>query len=349
MSTLTKSQEYQSFRATVSQKRVVVDDDDSKEWIMYDAGPRCVKCPLVCFPPVSGTADVYYQQMLSLAGQGFRVISMEFPVYWSIPEFCEGFRKLLDHLQLDKVHVFGASLGGYMALKFAEHTFKSPRVQSLIVCNAFIDTAVFQQKMAAPTFWLVPAFILKRMVMANFNTKMTDGDMADSIDFMVERLDSLSQSQLASRLTLNCKDSYVEPQKLKNVDITLMDVFDESALSISVKEEMYKCFPDAKRAHLKSGGNFPYLSRSAEVTLHIQIHLRQYLDTGHSARDPSIVDTPPAPSQPREGQSSSKAAAAQDSESEEEDDDDDDDDEEEEEEDDEAATEEKQTETDQGL
>ncbi|XP_077988970.1 maspardin-like isoform X2 [Glandiceps talaboti] len=276
---------------------------------MYDAGPRNVKCPLICFPPVSGTADVYYQQMLSLSAQGYRVISMEFPVYWSITEFCEGFRKLLDHLQLDKVHVYGASLGGYMALKFAEHTFKSPRVQSLVVCNAFIDTGVFQQTITASTYWLVPAFVLKRMVMGNFNTKLTDGDMADSIDFMVERLDSLSQSQLASRLTLNCKDSYVEPQKLTNIDITIMDVFDESALSMSVKEEMYKCFPSAKRAHLKSGGNFPYLSRSDEVTLHIQIHLRQYLGTNHSARDPTIVDSPP-PQQPSGGKSSHHAAAA---------------------------------------
>ena len=48
-------------------------------------------------------------------------------------------------------------------------------------------------------------------------------------------------------------------------------VFDESALSQRCKEEMYKCYPDAKRAHLKSGGNFPYLSRSSEVNLMIQV------------------------------------------------------------------------------
>ena len=47
-------------------------------------------------------------------------------------------------------------------------------------------------------------------------------------------------------------------------------MFDESALSQKCKEEMYKCYPDAKRAHLKSGGNFPYLSRSSEVNVMIQ-------------------------------------------------------------------------------
>lgn len=50
-----------------------------------------------------------------------------------------------------------------------------------------------------------------------------------------------------------------------------MEVFDQSALSLEAKEEMYKLFPNARRAHLKTGGNFPYLCRSAEVNLYIQV------------------------------------------------------------------------------
>ena len=76
---------------------------------------------------------------------------------------------------------------------------------------------------------------------------------------------------------------------------------------------MYKCYPDAKRAHLKSGGNFPYLSRSNEVNLmiqvsyvitfhnnlfgkrliecycSIQIHLMTFQGTRYCAKDPSLV------------------------------------------------------------
>lgn len=54
----------------------IVDDDESKEWKLYDAGPKQVKCPLVCFPPASGTADVFYKQVLALSAVGFRVISV---------------------------------------------------------------------------------------------------------------------------------------------------------------------------------------------------------------------------------------------------------------------------------
>jgi len=51
----------------------------------------------------------------------------------------------------------------------------------------------------------------------------------------------------------------------------LLQVFDDCALSQPVKDELYKCYPNAKRAHLKKGGNFPYLCRSADVNLYLQV------------------------------------------------------------------------------
>lgn len=84
-------------------------------------------------------------------------------------------------------------------------------------------------------------------------------------------METLSQQDLASRLTLNCITSYVDPHKLASIPVTITDVFDEYALSPVVREEMYKSYPHAKLAHLKSGGNFPYLSRSDEINLHLQV------------------------------------------------------------------------------
>ncbi|XP_027132026.1 maspardin isoform X2 [Larimichthys crocea] len=175
----------------------------------------------------------------------------------------------LCHVNL-QVHLFGASLGGFLAQKFAECTHKSPRVHSLILCNSFSDTSIFNQTWTANSFWLMPAFMLKKIVLGNFAKGPVDSKMADAIDFMVDRLESLNQSELASRLTLNCQNSYVEPHKIKDVAVTIIDVFDQSALSLEAKEEMYKLYPNARRAHLKTGGNFPYLCRSAEVNLYIQ-------------------------------------------------------------------------------
>lgn len=42
----------------------------------------------------------------------------------------------------------------------------------------------------------------------------------------VLQLETLNQSELASRLTLNCQNSYVEPHKIKDVAVTIIDVSD---------------------------------------------------------------------------------------------------------------------------
>lgn len=59
-----------------SSLQIIVDDDDSKIWSLYDAGPRSIRCPLIFLPPVSGTADVFFQQILALTGWGYRVIAV---------------------------------------------------------------------------------------------------------------------------------------------------------------------------------------------------------------------------------------------------------------------------------
>ncbi len=35
-----------------------------------------------------------------------RVLQVEYPVFWSVDEFCDGFLKLMDHLELDRVSHF---------------------------------------------------------------------------------------------------------------------------------------------------------------------------------------------------------------------------------------------------
>ena len=45
-------------------------------WVLYDAGPRHIKSPLVCLPPVCGSADVFFKQLMHLSAKGYRVISV---------------------------------------------------------------------------------------------------------------------------------------------------------------------------------------------------------------------------------------------------------------------------------
>jgi len=273
---LASSAEYKSFRASVPLKRIVV-GEEGKTWQVYDTGPRNASgSPLVCLPPIAGTADVFFKQCLALSVRGYRVLAVEAPSYWSLYDWCKGFKDLLDHLNLEKVHILGAALGGFLGQKFAEYTRSCPRVASMVLCNSFTDTGIFRHTEESNTFWVMPALMLKSLVMRGLEVGNKDQDILDASDFIMERLDSLSQDVLASRLTLTCAPAHVEPQNVNDLMVTIIDVFDDCSLTQDVREETYKYYPSAKLGHLKSGGNFPYLSRSDEVNLYISIHLRNF-------------------------------------------------------------------------
>eukprot|EP01125_Pyxidicula_operculata_P007336 TRINITY_DN2497_c0_g1_i1.p2 TRINITY_DN2497_c0_g1~~TRINITY_DN2497_c0_g1_i1.p2 ORF type:complete len:128 (-),score=32.75 TRINITY_DN2497_c0_g1_i1:80-463(-) len=93
---------------------------------------------------------------------------------------------------------------------------------------------------------------------------------------MVEQLEQISRTDLASRLTLNCTVGPLNAPELPIDDscITIIDTLDDVGLPEKLREEVYKVYPNARQAMLKTGGNFPYLSRSDEVNMHIEVHLR---------------------------------------------------------------------------
>ncbi len=46
------------------------------------------------------------------------------------------------------------------------------------------------------------------------------------------------QDELASRLSLNCSPAYVQPQKVNDLPVTIINVWDDSALSQQVRKQI---------------------------------------------------------------------------------------------------------------
>ena len=84
------------------------------------------------------------------------------------------------------------------------------------------------------------------------------------------------QEAMAARLSLNCSRSYVQPQEVNDLPTTIISVWDHSALSQDVKDDVCKCYPNAKLGHLKTGGNFPFLSRSEEFNLFVTVSILDF-------------------------------------------------------------------------
>lgn len=244
-----------------------------KQWRYYDFGPKVVP-PVICLPGTAGTADVYYKQIMSLSMKGYRVISVDIPRVWNHQEWVQAFEKFLDAIDVHHIHLYGTALGGFLAQLFAQ--YRPRRVKSLILSNTFLDTLSFSSAMPwSPIVGWTPSFLLKRYVLTGIPKGPHEPFIADSVDFVVSQVETLKKDDLASRLTLTVDAASVGPLLLSDSNITLMDTNDQSATPQELKDQVAERYPGARRAYLKTGGDFPFLSRSDEVNLHLQLHLRR--------------------------------------------------------------------------
>lgn len=261
---------------------------------------------LIFLPGATETADVFYKQILELS-KSYRCISVFWPDYWSIANFNFGFRTFLESLNIKRAHLFGSNLGGFLAQKFASSLHGRNRVLSIILYSTWIDTNVFRRSGAASFFWMMPKLALITTVLPTNNyqdlhnqqstvsiknrnsnhrtatmsrqvmNSTASRDELRAMSFMSDRLKGMSQSELASRLTLNYTSDYVNPTHMpSNIFLTIIELFDRYDLNNTVHLGLHKLYPNAKVALLKSGGDYPYLVRAADVNIHITTHMNHF-------------------------------------------------------------------------
>ncbi|XP_058221834.1 uncharacterized protein LOC131331895 isoform X2 [Rhododendron vialii] len=211
---------------------------------------------------------------MSLSMKGYRVISVDIPRVWNHHEWIQAFEKFLDAIDVHHVHLYGTSLGGLLAQLFAQH--RPRRVRSLVLSNTFLETHDFAAAMPwAPVVGWAPSFLLKRHVLSGIRDGPHEPFIADSVDFVVSQVETLSKDDLASRLTLTADAASIGPLLLSDSFVTIMDTNDYCSTPQQLKDQICERYPGARRAYLKNGGDFPFLSRPDEVNLHLQLHLRR--------------------------------------------------------------------------
>lgn len=158
-----KSKLYITFRGNVPKQTYFVKD---KSWTYYDLGEKTAPC-IVLLSTTTTRADVYFHQILTLASHGYRCVSAEWSSYWTHEEWVKGFHQFLTSLGLLRIHLFGSSISGFLALQYIAAYPKN--IESLILCNSFVDTSLFSESATCvPFFKFMPEFLLKKYILDSF-------------------------------------------------------------------------------------------------------------------------------------------------------------------------------------
>ncbi|KAF0698190.1 Aste57867_11175 [Aphanomyces stellatus] len=279
-----------AFLSTVAKQRVRTYDGNT--WEFYDVGDRKLP-PLICLPGATGGPLVFHRVLAVLhATGGYRVLAIQHPVVWTHQEWVHSFDRFLDAMNLSSVHIYGVCLGAFLAQRYS--SMYPRRVRSLALTNGFCNTNVFgANSPCIKMLPMLPIFYLKQCVtrMSIHETSRpiryvvgkfaTGSDTSDSVHaalkYMRAQLDGLTQQQLASRLTLVClaSDHLSWGISIPHDRVTLIDSHgSNNALTTDLREQMYERYPDAKKALMKTAGEFPYVSHHDEVILYLRVHLR---------------------------------------------------------------------------
>mmetsp|Transcript_7850 Transcript_7850/g.29397 ORF Transcript_7850/g.29397 Transcript_7850/m.29397 type:complete len:464 (-) Transcript_7850:1794-3185(-) len=100
--------------------------------------------------------------------------------------------------------------------------------------------------------------------------------LSQSLQFVKHQLQQTSRKELAARINMLTRSVFeVERLFLDDEFITIVETLDQTMASRQDRNELQECYPNARLAQIKYGGDFPQLANSEEVLLHVEVHLRR--------------------------------------------------------------------------
>jgi maspardin len=293
-----QQREYIEFKAHVKKNSFETWTPNIKRWRYYQYGDKNLD-PLILLHDFCGTSESFFQQILNLSARGFHIIAIDLAPCFSHDEFVIAFRQLVDfHLILNDrpFHLMGAGLGGFLAQCYAEKHPES--IASLILCNSFVSNEEFSAAAILSDFYqLLPNFVLRTKMEGLFSRLATEGEkyIMLSNEYMVDSMYRLTWQENASRLKLLCLEKKINRKNFESdvpdENITIIETMDNKIYPNSMREKLYSTYPNAKRALLRDGGTFPYLSRPEDFNIYLTVHLRNVAKQNQPRYDIQVNDS----------------------------------------------------------
>ncbi len=212
-------------------------------------------------PQVEAISKRHQVLTLDLAGFG-QTQSAASPTH--LEDHAFDIAQLLDHLHLDRVTLVGLSMGGYIALCFAERY--AHRLSSLVLANtkATPDTPEAKQK-RDETIALVEqkgVSALAERLVPTLVSKSAPAAVRQTLENMVA-----SQSvEAATRALEAMRDRRDTTHVLKQLEVPLLLIggTEDTVTPAEVMKSMKQAQPDAELVIIDGAGHLPNLERPAE-------------------------------------------------------------------------------------
>lgn len=253
----------------------------TKETMGREGFPTVVLLHGIC-----GTAGCYFYLMSKLADAGIKCISAQYPEYYSPDEWIAGFMHFIEYLKLTKPMVFASDLGGFLLQLFVESYPES--ICAMALCNSYRRTDTFSNSPEfrgayGKLYTMLPHVLLRTIYVDYYIYPPISKESHERVsvseqmakEFMANELDQLTAGELGSRISLQMTTDYVAAYGSKRMQHNRILIIETTNNHIpeDLNDDMRVAYYGCKVATMKSGGDFPYLSKPDEVVSFILVHL----------------------------------------------------------------------------
>jgi maspardin len=219
---------------------------------------------ILMLPGIQGGGDVFFDAALRL-GAALPIVTVDAPDLDDVGKMTAATAAFLDALHLDRVHILGASLGGYLAQAFA--LAYPGRVDQLLIANGFYDPRPFISKLPpAATFAAMDADSLVRKNLAPLLEAPADDPGVASLQAIVAALVGPVQrpTNYKSRLLLLMGAEPLDRPQIPDSRVMVIDDDQDPMVPAEMRNALRSRYANAELHAVTGGGHMPAIQRPAE-------------------------------------------------------------------------------------
>ena len=215
-------------------------------------------------PGIQGGGDVFFDTVLRL-GAALPLLTVDAPDLENVSTMTEATAAFLDALGLQRVHILGASLGGYLAQAFA--VAHPERVDQLLISNGFYDPRPLLSKLPpAATFAAMDARSLVRKNLTPLLEAPADDRGVASLHAIMAALVGPVQSvtNYKSRLLLLMGAEPLDRPQIPDSRVMVIDDDQDPMVPGEMRNALRSRYANAELHAVTGGGHMPAIQRPVE-------------------------------------------------------------------------------------
>jgi maspardin len=219
---------------------------------------------ILMLPGIQGGGDVFFDTALRL-GAALPLLTVDAPDLDDVSTMTAATAAFLDALGLQRVHILGASLGGYLAQAFA--LAHPERVDQLLIANGFHDPRPFLSKLPpAATFAAMDAGSLVRKNLASLLEAPAEDPGVASLQAIMAALVGPVQSltNYKSRLLLLMGAAPLDRPQIPDSRVMVVDDDQDPMVPAEMRNALRSRYANAELHAVTGGGHMPAIQRPAE-------------------------------------------------------------------------------------